>query len=79
MWVKKEGHISHIIPGDFMWVEDEEWNSFMTHLFLCGLYKKVFYFYLAQVVFQYLKKMCVRGGGGLVPALKFFVGMLRPI
>ena len=63
MWVKKEGHISHIIPGDFMWVEDEEWNSFMTHLFLCGLYKKVFYFYLAQVVFQYLKKMCVRGGG----------------
>ena len=44
-----------------MWVEDEEWNSFMS--------------YLAQVVFQDLKKNV----GGLVPALKFFVGMLRPI
>ena len=62
----------HIIPGDFMWVEDEERNSFMTHLFLCGLYKKVFYCYLAQVVFQDLIKN-VGGGGGLVPALKFLL------
>ena len=60
-----------------MWVEDEEWNSFMTHLFLCGLYKKVFIVIKPRFFFQDLKKNV--GGGGLVPALKFFVGMLRPI
>ena len=49
----------------------------MTHLFLCGLYKKVFYCYLAQVVFQDLMKNV--GGGGVGAGPQVFVGMLRPI
>ena len=58
-----------------MWVEDEEWNSLMTHLFYVGYIGKFLLLFSPGCFSGFEKNV----GWGLVPALKFFVGMLRPI
>ena len=45
-----------------MWVEDEEWNSFMTHLFYVGYIRKFLLLFSPGCFFRIWKK---RGGGGL--------------